>query len=109
MVDGMVEGGAPSLARALKDRKIVSAPRYIQKPAFMCEVFQKRRTFGHSGWPLTLARPEVVDYDTARYPGSMTALDRILVFPWNERYTTAHADYVGSAIADAVHRLAGRS
>src|SRR5205807_1823823 len=49
----VVDGGAVGLARKLALRGISSAPRYIQKPAFMCEIFQKRRTFGKSEFPFT--------------------------------------------------------
>ncbi len=70
----------------LKEHGIVSAPRYIQKPAFMCEVFQKRKTFGSSGYPFTLARPEALDYRLEAYPGTAAALERVLVVPWNDRY-----------------------
>lgn len=106
MIDpGIVEGGAVGLARALKDRNIVSAPRYIQKPAFMCEIFQKRRTLGQSQWPFTLARPEAVDYAPGCYPETFAALDRVLVLPWNERYTADHVDYVANSIRQAVENL----
>ena len=98
-VDGRrIPGGSPELGRRLKERGIASAPRYIQKPAFRCEVFRDQRTFGKSRWPFTLARPEAVDYSEARFPGTFEALEGILVLPWNERYTEEHVD----AIADAV-------
>jgi perosamine synthetase len=48
-VDGrLVADGARGLGRLLKEQGIAAAPRYIQKPAFMCEIFQKQRTFGDS-------------------------------------------------------------
>lgn len=100
-----VQGGASGMARLLKERGISSAPRYIQKPAFMCEVFQKQRTFGQSRFPFTLARPEAVDYDPARFPGTFEALDHILVLPWNERYTPEHVDYIADAIREAAEQL----
>lgn len=94
------------MGAALKERGIASAPRYIQKPAFMCEVFQKQKTFGTSRFPFTLARAEAVDYDAGRFPGTFEALEGVLVLPWNERYTDEHVDYIGEAIYDAAHRLA---
>jgi hypothetical protein len=68
-------------------------------------VFQEQRTFGSSRWPFTLARPEAVDYTPARFPGTYSYLDRVLVVPWNERYEPEHADAVAAAIAAAVDEL----
>lgn len=102
----VISDGAAGMARLLRERGIASAPRYIQKPAFMCEVFQKQRTFGQSRYPFTLARPEAVDYDRARFGGTYEALDRVLVLPWNERYTAEHVDYIADAIRETVAQLA---
>jgi dTDP-4-amino-4,6-dideoxygalactose transaminase len=105
-VDGqLVSDGAVGLGRLLKERGIASAPRYIQKPAFMCEVFQKQQTFGDSRFPFTLARPEAIDYDRARFPGTLAALEGVLVLPWNERYTDEHIDYIADSIRESVGRL----
>jgi len=103
----VVSGGAVELARLLRDKGISSAPRYIQKPAFMCEVFQQQRTFGDSHYPFTLARPEAITYDRARFPGTFAALDSVLVLPWNERYTEAHVDYIAQSLHQAVAQLSG--
>ncbi len=97
--------GAPGMARLLKERGIASAPRYIQKPAFACEIFQQQRTFGESRFPFTLARPAAVDYAPAHFPGTYDALDGVLVLPWNERYTDEHIDYIADAIYQAVEEL----
>jgi dTDP-4-amino-4,6-dideoxygalactose transaminase len=103
---GLIKGGAPGLGAALKSKEIASAPRYIQKPAFMCEVFQKQKTFGQSRWPFTLARPEAVNYDRSLFPGTFAALEGVLVLPWNERYTDEHVDYIGRSIRQAAWNLA---
>lgn len=109
-VDGdVISGGAVGLAKLLKEKGIASAPRYIQKPAFMCEVFQKQRTFGNSRWPFTLARPEAVNYDRSLFPGTYEALEGVLVLPWNERYTEEHLAYIADATRLAVARLSERS
>jgi len=100
-----IPGGAVGLARSLKERGISSAPRYIQKPAFMCEVFQKQRTFGNSRFPFTLARPEAVDYDPSRFPGTFEALEGVLVLPWNECYTDEHVEFLSTEIHKAALRL----
>jgi len=102
----VVEGGSPGLAKELKEMGLASAPRYIQKPAFECEIFQKRRTFGSSQFPFTLARPEAVKFDRTRFPGVYSGLERILVLPWNEKYNDGHVRRIGKAITDAVRRLA---
>ena len=101
----LVQGGAVRLAQLLSERGITSAPRYIQKPAFMCEVFQKQRTFGNNHYPFTLARPEAVNYDRSRFPGTFAALEGILVLPWNERYTEEHVSYIADSLRTSVNQL----
>lgn len=107
-VDGaLLPGGSPALGHLLKEKGIASAPRYIQKPAFQCEVFTAQRTFGRSRFPFTLARPEALDYSPSRFPGAFRALESILVLPWNECYTEEHVRYIGDAVREAAVRLAG--
>jgi perosamine synthetase len=103
----IVAGGPGALAAALKGYDIASAPRYIQKPAFRCAIFSEQRTFGTSRYPFTLARPEAVDYSERRFPGTFSALEAMLVLPWNERYEAQHVDHLAGAITEAVSMLAG--
>ncbi|MGZ3498806.1 MAG: DegT/DnrJ/EryC1/StrS family aminotransferase [Vulcanimicrobiaceae bacterium] len=103
--DRAIPGGVVALAALLKERNIFTAPRYIQKPAFACEVFQKRRTFGRSSWPFDLAAPEALDYSRDRYPGTYRALEHVLVIPWNDRLSDDDVRYISEAIHDAVSRL----
>jgi dTDP-4-amino-4,6-dideoxygalactose transaminase len=98
----VIPDGAVGLARELKTRGISSAPRYIQKPAFMCEIFQQRRTFGTSQFPFTLARKEVLDYRRDKYPGTFGGLEHVLVLPWNENYTSQHVNYIANCLREAV-------
>lgn len=105
-VDGdAVPGGAIALAAALHARQISCTPRYIQKPAFMCRVFQEQKTFGNSRFPFTLARPEILRYDPALFPQTMKALNDVLVLPWNENYLEEHVDYMASSIRESVVEL----
>jgi perosamine synthetase len=105
-VDGsIIRDGAVGLAKVLKEYGIASAPRYIQKPAFMCEIFQTRRTFGNSQFPFTLARPEAVDYSKSKFPQTFKALEDVLVLPWNERYEQVHLDYIAEAVRESVEKL----
>jgi dTDP-4-amino-4,6-dideoxygalactose transaminase len=107
--DGLEASAVLELARLLKEQDVLASPRYIQKPAFMCEVFQKRRTFGKSGFPFTLARPEAVDYSAERFPGTLHALERILVIPWNDRYTQDDVDHIAGALEWALGRLEAKA
>lgn len=100
-----IPGGPVALAAKLRDYDVASAPRYIQKPAFECEVFAEQRTFGNSRWPFTLARPEATDYARSRFPGTYRALEQVLVLPINERYTEAHVDTLAASIAAAVDEV----
>ena len=68
-------------------------------------MIRDQQTFGRSRWPFTLARPEAVDYDAGRFPGTFEYLDRVLVLPWNERYTEAHVEYLANAVRVAAKQL----
>ena len=105
-VDGeRLAGGPDALAAALRAVEVPSAPRYIQKPAFRCKVIAEQRTFGDSGFPFTLARPETLDYAADRFPGTFAYLSSVLVLPWNERFTDDHVDHLAGALTGAVDEL----
>jgi perosamine synthetase len=101
----VIPGGSDALGKQLKARQISCAPRYVQKPAFMCRVFQEQKTFGSSRFPFTLARPEVLQYDPQRFPLTMQALESVLVLPWNENYLDKHLDYIAESIHESVFHL----
>ena len=101
----VIPGGPPALAKELKLNNISTAPRYIQKPAFRCAVIRDQRTFGNSRWPFTLATPEAVDYSTERFMGTFEYLDRVLVLPWNEKYTQDTLNYLAATIYQAALEL----
>jgi perosamine synthetase len=100
-----VPGGSPALGAGLKRQGIAAAPRYIQKPAFQCEIFRDQRTFGSSRFPFTMAEPEAVDYSPARFPGVFACLRDVLVLPWNERFTEQHVDFIAAAVRAQHARL----
>ncbi|NQU94914.1 MAG: DegT/DnrJ/EryC1/StrS family aminotransferase [Candidatus Omnitrophica bacterium] len=95
--------GVTEISKVLKEKDIFSVPRYIQKPAFMCKVLKDKVTYGKSHCPYDCSsrkgEKEVV-YDTAEYPGTMKALEQVLVLPWNEFYTTEHVDYIAKNIKE---------
>jgi len=103
-----VEGGSDAFAAKLKERGIWSAPRYIRKPAFECQVLKERRTFGKSHFHFEgqhrAGEPPVV-YARADYPGTVEALAGVVVLPINERYTPEHVDHVAAAIRAAAEEL----
>jgi dTDP-4-amino-4,6-dideoxygalactose transaminase len=103
----VIPGGAVALAGALKEYGIASAPRYIQKPAFRCQVIRDQVTFGESRWPWSLARPEAVDYSDEKFRGTLEALEGVLVLPFNEKYTQEHIDFIAASVKACVEELAG--
>jgi perosamine synthetase len=107
--ENVIPGGTVALGAALKDFGILCAPRYIQKPAFCCQVIKDQCTFGTSRWPFTLARPEAVDYSRSLFEGTWNALEHVLVLPWNEKYTDEHISYLSVNIRTAVAQLTGRA
>jgi dTDP-4-amino-4,6-dideoxygalactose transaminase len=107
----VIEGGADALGAALKASGVFCAPRYIQKPAFQCQVFTDRKTFGKSQAPYSTRERQDgtrIVYDAAEYPGTMQGLERVVVLPWNERYTEEHVRFIAGAVRDAVAKLARR-
>lgn len=106
--DNKIEGGSVGLANLLKEKNIFSAPRYIVKPAFMCQVFQEKNTLGDSQFPFNLARPEAIDYSIEKYPATAKALHDVLVLPWNEKYTDEHVAYIAENVKTAAAALRRR-
>jgi perosamine synthetase len=103
--DSKIEGGSVGMANLLKEKNIFSAPRYIVKPAFMCQVFQEKNTLGDSQFPFNLARPEAIEYKMEKYPDTAKALHDVLVLPWNEKYTDAHVEYIAENVRAVVEKL----
>ena len=101
----VIAGGSDAMGRALKDRGVFSAPRYIQKPAFRCQIFRDQVTFGKSRFPFTLARPEAVNYDADLFPGTFAGLAGVLVLPWNEQYLETHLEHIASAVRQSAEQL----
>ncbi len=104
----VIQGGADALGGALKAKGVFCAPRYIQKPAFECEVFTKRKTFGQSQFPYSFRERQdgtTIVYDAAEYPGTVRGLERVVVLPWNEFYTDEHVAFIAEAVQNAVAEL----
>jgi dTDP-4-amino-4,6-dideoxygalactose transaminase len=108
----VIDGGADAFGQKLREAGVFCAPRYIQKPAFECEVLRDRRTFGHSHFPYEgehrKNEPPVV-YDIKQTPGTAMGLATVVVLPWNEKYTREHVEYIAGAIRRASADLARRA
>jgi dTDP-4-amino-4,6-dideoxygalactose transaminase len=104
----VIKGGSDALGKALKERGIMSAPRYIQKPAFECEVLAAQNTYGKSRSPYSDREKQDgtrIVYDRNEYPGTIEGLERVVVLPWNEKYTADHVRYIADAVRSAVESL----
>lgn len=105
-VDGdVLRGGTVAMGKLLKEQGVFCAPRYIQKPAFQCQVIRDQRTFGNSRFPFSLAAPEAVVYSPENFPGTFDALSRILVLPWSELYEDRHIEYIAETIRKSAQQL----
>jgi len=105
----VIEGGADALGAALKAGGVFCAPRYIQKPAFQCQVLAERKTYGKSRCPYSCRAREdgrEIEYNAADYPGTMQGLARVVVLPWSEFYTDEHVSFIASAVRNAANQLA---
>lgn len=89
------------LAGKLKEFGIFSAPRYIQKPSFRCEVLKDGRVFGSNPAPIRAEDMKLwqnEDQCRKAFAGTYQALSRMLVLPWNEFYTPEHVNYIADKI-----------
>lgn len=106
--DEIIQGGVDQFAARLKEKGIFSAPRYIQKPAFMCQILRDRNTFGNSRFPFEgdcrKDDPPVV-YDPKDFPGTFDALSHVVVLPWSEFYTEEHVNYIAENIKEVAKLL----
>ena len=106
--DESIQGGVDLFASKLKEKGIFSAPRYIQKPAFMCQVLKDRNTFGNSHFPFEgecrRNDPPIV-YDPKEFPGTYDALSHLVVLPWNEFYMEEHVNYIAENIKEVAKML----
>jgi perosamine synthetase len=108
----VIAGGADALGAHLKARGVFCAPRYIQKPAFECQVLRDRKTYGMSRCPYSCRERQdgaTITYDAADYPGTMRGLERVLVLPWSEFYTEAHVDFIAATLQAAEAELGRRA
>ena len=108
----IIEGGVMEFSKLLKEEGIFSAPRYIQKPAFMCEVLRDKRTFGKSQFPFVGEHRKglpPVEYKLEDYPKTQEALNNICVLPWNENYSNDDVQYIVNAVIKTANNLRKKS
>lgn len=103
-----IQGGVDEFGKQLKEHGIFSAPRYIQKPAFMCQVIRDQQTFGKSGFPFKGPHRQglpPIEYKKEDYPGTFEALAKVCVLPWNEKYTEDDVEYIADSIKKVAIKL----
>jgi len=104
----VVPGGAVALGKRMRDAGIACAPRYVQKPAFECQLFRDWREHPVSSLPLQhnpRGSAEGPLFERADYPGAIAGLEQVVVLPINERYHEGHAMLVADAIGGAWREL----
>ncbi len=100
--------GLDRLAGYIRERGVLCAPRYIQKPAFECQVIRDRVTFADSKWPWEgghMAGRDPIVYDPKTFPGAYDGLAHVLVIPWNEFYTEEHVRAIAGVVREAEQDL----
>jgi len=106
--DQVVCGGAVELGARMRALGVACAPRYVQKPAFECEVFERWRDHPVSSLPLT-ANPRGARrgplFERVDYPGAVQGLNQVVVLPVNERYRRHHVAFVVDQVRSAHREL----
>src|SRR5262249_46619966 len=106
-----IAGGADAFGARLKAAGVFCAPRYIQKPAFECQVLRDRKTYGASRCPYSCRERQdgvSITYDAADYPGTVQGLERVLVLPWNQAYPEAPVHFPAHVVRAEVAELSRR-
>jgi dTDP-4-amino-4,6-dideoxygalactose transaminase len=103
-----VPGGAVALGGRMREQGIACAPRYVQKPAFECQLFRDWRRSPVTALPLS-QNPRGTNqgplFDRSDYPGPVLGLDQVVVLPINERYQYGHLLGITAAIRTAYEEL----
>jgi hypothetical protein len=74
----------------------------------MCQVLAEQNTFGKSGFPFRgphRAGQPPVEYHEQDYPGTMEALVKVCVIPWNEKYDEDDIQYIADNIINITKTL----
>ncbi|MBM3973409.1 MAG: DegT/DnrJ/EryC1/StrS family aminotransferase [Planctomycetes bacterium] len=101
----VVPGGALALGQRMQQAGVACVPRYVQKPAFECELFTDWSKSPVTWLPLqhnprrTGPMPPFVRAD---YPGAVRGLEQVIVLPINEHYRERHVQHVAATIRAAV-------
>ena len=90
------------LGSQLREAGIAALPRYIQKPAFECQVLRDQVTFGKSRFPFVGLNRPAVEYRREDFPNVYRALARMLVLGWNEKMDEAVVDFIAERFRAAV-------
>jgi len=90
-------------AKALRAEGIPCTPTYIGEPLYLKTPLKDRKTFKKSGFPLTdnpFHYP--VEYYKGLCPNAEKLLNRMIVIPWNEKYTEEDVDDIYEAILKVI-------
>jgi UDP-N-acetylglucosamine 2-epimerase len=109
MVDkDAIRGGAVELGKRMKARGVFCVPRYIQKPAFECALFKDWSASPVTALPTGPQARGKLDAPAFRredFPGTVRALDRVIVLPINEFYSAEHVQFVAQVIREEAAAL----
>ena len=102
---GLAGGSNHDYGKALAAEGIPASGGYLSRPLYLTPMLVERRTYGQSGYPLSVPPADQVPrYERGLCPVAESLIDeRLLVIAWNERYTAADVDDIAEAVGK-VHR-----
>ena len=72
-------------------------------PLYLYDLLRERKTFGSSGWPLTLGDGPRQDFGPGLCPEAERACRETIVLPWNEGLESRHVEMIFAALGKVIN------
>jgi len=89
--------------KRLEETGVPAIPGYTGKPVYMFDLLRLKKVYADTGCPFECPLyGKEIEYKEGLCPRAESALKRMLVIPWNERYTEENITDIADAVREAV-------